>query len=290
MGAAAWPRSGRLSFVLVLTLGAAVACGAAACGGGDDPAGGGGAGGSAGGGTGGTSGSGGSAGGGTGGSAGGGTGGAGGGTGGSSGSGGAGGSGGAAGRGGSGGSAGAGGGGGAGGSSGAGGSAGNGGSNGGAGGGAGAGGSGGASGTGGAGGSIVPPEMAVLSFKDNGEPQTSGARSTSAETAMAPTGQVLSIMSTYGNASGSLGITIIKNPPPLAAGRYDCGPLVFMALSVSSAEGYTSQAAGASCTVTLTQVGARSGDKVVGTFSGKLRSPAGMMRSLDEGRFDLTLK
>jgi hypothetical protein len=286
MGAAAWPRSGRLSFVLVLTLGAAVACGAAACGGGDDPAGGGGAGGSAGGGTGGTSGSGGSAGGGTGGSAGGGTGGAGGGTGGSSGSGGAGGSGGAAGRGGSGGSAGAGGGGGAGGSSGAGGSAGNGG----AGGGAGAGGSGGASGTGGAGGSIVPPEMAVLSFKDNGEPQTSGARSTSAETAMAPTGQVLSIMSTYGNASGSLGITIIKNPPPLAAGRYDCGPLVFMALSVSSAEGYTSQAAGASCTVTLTQVGARSGDKVVGTFSGKLRSPAGMMRSLDEGRFDLTLK
>jgi hypothetical protein len=101
---------------------------------------------------------------------------------------------------------------------------------------------------------------------------------------------VLSIMSSYGNGSGSLGITITRSPAPITPGKYDCGAQVFMVVSVPPAEGYTSQATGATCTVTLTQIGTAKGGKAVGTFSGRLRSPAGTMRNLDDGKFDLTLQ
>jgi len=121
---------------------------------------------------------------------------------------------------------------------------------------------GGGDGGGGSDGGGAPAGSGTLTWLENGTMHTaiypSGARVMSTMTDM--------VQVSGGDATGtgiSLGVTM---PPPLVPGTYPCGISGTGSRTIVSFS-YTIAGLFQSCTITLTSVGAKTGDHAVGTFS-----------------------
>jgi hypothetical protein len=125
--------------------------------------------------------------------------------------------------------------------------------------------------------SVAPAGSGTLTWLDDGKKHSalsaSGARVLSAMNDL--------VMVSGGEASG-IGISFgISTPPPLAPGSYPCGISGTRTIVSFS---YTGVGTYQSCTVTLTSIGAKSGDRVAGTFSATFPT-----KVLTSGVFDVPL-
>lgn len=144
---------------------------------------------------------------------------------------------------------------------------------------AGCGGDSGGSPTGGAGGG-------VFTWKEAGVTKTtiypSGTRTTSSLLDM--------IQIAGGDSTGTgLALGVSVRPPPLAAGTFSCASSAMNGLIVSAAYTKANATIGpmATCSITITTLGAATGDHLVGTFSASFSGSGSA--TLTDGQFDVPL-
>jgi hypothetical protein len=136
---------------------------------------------------------------------------------------------------------------------------------------------GGAAGTGG-----------VFTWKEDGAMKTtiypSGTRTTSSMLDM--------VQIAGGDATGTgLAMGVTLRPPPLAAGTFDCASTGMNGLIVSAAYTKTNATVGfmATCSITITTLGAATGDRLIGTFSATFTGSGAPTVTLTDGKFDVPL-
>jgi hypothetical protein len=133
-------------------------------------------------------------------------------------------------------------------------------------------------GPGGGDGGVVPTGSGTLTWLDNGTKHTAlypaGARVTSTMMDM------VQVSGGEANTGISFGVSM---PPPLVPGTYPCGVSGTGSRIIVSFS-YTSVGLFQGCSVTLTSVGGKTGERAVGTFSA-----TGGGKTITTGMFDVPL-
>jgi hypothetical protein len=129
----------------------------------------------------------------------------------------------------------------------------------------------------------------ILAFQEDGVARTAFAAAV-ATLVVGSRGQLFNLQAAQRDEKAALTITIARNPGPITAGSYSCGPTAaILHSSFSPAVTHSGAVAGGSCTITLTAVGARDRERVTGTFSGVLVSSSGSTKTIAAGQFSLPL-
>jgi len=129
-------------------------------------------------------------------------------------------------------------------------------------------------------GSGPPSGVGNLSWLEDGVRRTAlvsaAARVTSLMTDM---------LQVSGGQSGGIGIAFgVSTPPPLAPGTYTCG---LTGNNVITTFSYNDAGVFQTCTITLTSVGAKTGERAVGTFSATFPAAGGGTKAITGGTFDI---